>query len=62
MLIQNNGVLVRRKTSQHSSLCIHLSYLLGDKVCYFSIRNVISIIIVVKGKEVDWANILFKQL
>jgi hypothetical protein len=33
-----------------------------DKVCYFNNKNVISIITIMKRKEVDWANTLFKQL
>ncbi len=31
-----------------------------DKVYFFSNRNAISIMTIVKGKEVDWANNLFK--
>ncbi len=33
-----------------------------DKVCYFNNRIVISIVTTMKGKEVDWANTLFKQI
>lgn len=44
---------------------IHVNYP-RDKVCYFNNYfnniNVISIMTVVKGKEVNWANKLFKQL
>jgi hypothetical protein len=33
-----------------------------DKVSYFNNKNVISIMIVMQIKVVDWVNILFKQL
>jgi hypothetical protein len=40
---------------------IHVIYM-KDKFYYFNKINVISIMTVVKGKEVNWANNLFKQL
>ncbi len=33
-----------------------------NKVCYFSNINAISIMITLKGKEVNWIDTLFKQL